>query len=111
MCEVLGVRSSGYHPHFTRQAQRTQRTRLSDEARLARGMRPGKDRVRKPMQPPRHQGARQKAISSHDRQPAHEAVGWLRRYNGRRLHSTPRYLSPMPYKQRWLTGQPKTANM
>ena len=74
MCEVLGVSPGGYHQHFTRRAQRTERTRLSDDALLvhikaihaeskgsygwprvwkellARGLRVGKDRVRKLMQ-------------------------------------------------------------
>ena len=40
-----------------------------------------------------------------------EVMDWLLWYNGRRLHSTLGYLSPMQYEQRWLAGQPKTANM
>lgn len=74
MCEVLGVSPGGYHQHFSRRAQGTERTRLSDDALLvhikaihaeskgsygwprvwkellARGIRVGKDRVRKLMQ-------------------------------------------------------------
>lgn len=73
MCEVLGVSSGGYHQHFTRKAQGAERSRLSNDALLvhikaihseskgsygwprvwkellARGIRVGKDRVRKLM--------------------------------------------------------------
>lgn len=34
MCEVLGVSPGGYHQHFSRRAQGTERTRLSDDALL-----------------------------------------------------------------------------
>ena len=40
-----------------------------------------------------------------------EIIDWLVWYNGRRLHSTLGYMSPMQYEQRWLAGQPKTANL
>jgi transposase InsO family protein len=74
MCEVLGVSPCGYHQHFTRKAQGAERARLSDDALLvhikaihaqskgsygwprvhkellARGIRVGKERVRKLMQ-------------------------------------------------------------
>ena len=74
MCEVLGASPGGYHQHFTRKAQGSERNRLSDDALLvhikaihaeskgsygwprvwkelvARGIRVGKDRVRKLMQ-------------------------------------------------------------
>ena len=45
------------------------------------------------------------------RRAKNEVIDWLLWYNGRRLHSTLGYLSPMQYEQRWLAGQPKTANM
>lgn len=74
MCEVLGVSPGGYHQHFTRMVQGGERSRLSDDVLLvhikaihaerkgsygwprvwkellARGIRVGKDRVRKLMQ-------------------------------------------------------------
>ena len=74
MCEVLGLSPGGYHQHFTRQVQCGERSRLSDDALLvhikaihaeskgsygwprvwkellARGIRVGKDRVRRLMQ-------------------------------------------------------------
>lgn len=74
MCEVLGVSPGGYHQHFVRKAQDSERKRLSDDALLvhikaihaeskgsygwpriwkellARGIRVGKERVRKLMQ-------------------------------------------------------------
>ena len=40
-----------------------------------------------------------------------EIIDWLVWYNSRRLHSTLGYMSPMQYEQRWLAGQPKTANL
>lgn len=54
-CEVLGVSASGYFEHWRRKdADKPSRAgankRISDEALLARGIRVGKERVRKLMQ-------------------------------------------------------------
>ncbi|EFI58678.1 Integrase catalytic region [Comamonas thiooxydans] len=44
------------------------------------------------------------------REHAKQAVmDWMAFYNHRRLHSSPGYLSPMQYEQRWYEAQPKKA--
>ncbi len=40
-----------------------------------------------------------------------EVIDRLVWYNNRGLYSTLGYMSPMQYEQRWLAGQPKTANL
>jgi transposase InsO family protein len=71
---------------------------------LARGIRMGKDRVRKPMQQHGIQArTKRKFVVTTDSRPS------LAFYNHRRLHSSQCYLSPMQYEPRWYEAQQRKA--